>query len=199
MTLPALATLLLCLFASVLIIARPAGAAMAGARIAATLILAFVLGGMLALVLRPAIAVLSMVAGILCAMSLLRAMPAWMSAALAGFGLGLGMAGLLPVDEYAGAAVVAWLAGLAAPLAALRFRSRGGEFAPAVLVDQGQCAVVIAAPVIAALPGAAEGWRSALALAGAGSADGAASPGPWLLLPLLALAAGMFHRFWSKK
>ncbi len=199
MTLPALATLLLCLFTALLIAARPAVPMMSRTRAVAAVVAAFVVGAALAMLLRPATAFLAMSVGILCAVSLLRALSPALCAALAGLCAGLGVVGLFPAAEYGAIVVPVWLAGLAAPLAALRLKSSRAEFAPPMLVDQGQCAMVIAAPVIAALPGAEEGWRSALALAGAQSAAGDAAPGAWLLLPLLALAAGMFHQVWSQK
>ncbi|MGC4028792.1 MAG: hypothetical protein QM696_07975 [Steroidobacteraceae bacterium] len=193
MTLPALATLLLCLFGSLLIAARPSGRAVWAA------VTAFAVGGALAILLRPASSLLAISAGILCAVSLLRALPREVPAVLSGLCAGLGVVGLFSLAEYGFAAVGVWLVGLAVPVATLRFKARQPGFAPAALIDQGQCAVVIAAPVVAALPGAEEGWRSALALAGAQPATSGTSPGAWLLLPLAALVAGMLYQTWSQR
>lgn len=201
MALPALASLLLGLFASVLLAShppsppRPPGDARGVWPILAT----FAGGVAIALWLRPQPAALALYAGCAAALSLLAAPAAWVRPALAGFGAGLTAAAIFPAGQTGSIAVLVWLAALGAVLASARLAARGAGFAPRALRDQGECAIVIAAPVAAALPGAAAGWQSALALSGTQVSVDAASPGLWLLVPLLALIGGILHQLWWRR
>lgn len=201
MALPALASLLLGLFASALLASHPVSPAHPGkdVRGVAALVAAFAVGITLALLARPLPAVLALYAGGAAAISLLAApRPRWRQL-LAGFGAGLTIAATFGGDAGWLPASLTWLAALAAILACAHRAARDPGFAPQALRDQGECAIVIAAPVVAALPGAAAGWRSALAFAGPQATSDAASPGLWLLVPLLALIGGILHQLWWRR
>jgi hypothetical protein len=193
MGLPALAALMLSLFSGVLLASRAA----AGRRAYALISGAFVAGVLLASWFNPGNTVSSLVAGGAIAWTLLGSPRASVPPVLSGLVAGLGVATVLPVA--AGWTVLAiWLLALLAVLASARLSGERPQFAPVALLDQGSCALLIAAPLIAALPAAQSGWKSALALAGASASAAAPAPGWWLALPVIALICGALRQWWFR-
>lgn len=187
------AVLLLCLFASMLIVARTDSSA----RIALC-VPGVVAGVLLASFAAPGIATLAIVAGIATAAQLLGNLNTVAAPLLAGLCAGLGVAGVFAPSAFG---AIAWFVlplAFVAPLSSVLLARRAG-FAPQALCDQGQCAVLIAAPVIAALPGARSGWQSALALGGTSLNTAPPSGWWWFALPLLAFGFGALRQWWVRK
>jgi hypothetical protein len=194
MDVPSLAALLLCLFTAALVAARPS---FRGSE-------AWIAGGFLAGVLvaswfAPGSAFVSVLAGGLIAAALLRSLRADWLLGMSGLIAGVGVADTLP-GSLGPAAWLVWLICLLLVIASSRFATARREFAPATLIDQGGCALLIAAPVIAALPAAQSGWKSALALAGPNDVTtGTSTGGWWLALPLIALLIGALRQWWYRR
>lgn len=194
MALPELTTWLLCLFAAVLLAARPLPASTRGWGLP----VAFAAGLLLASWVALAVPALALLAGAFVLSSLLRPPPPPVLQAMAGLGAGLAAASLFPWAGYGAGSLLAWACALALPWASARLAGEP-RFAPAVLRDEGGCAVVIAAPLIAALPAASEGWRSALVLAGTQGVADRAMAGLWFVVPVLALVAGVLRQMWVRR
>ncbi len=195
MGLPALAALLLCLFVALLLAATP----VSPARGMALLLPSFAAGLLLAQFVATNDSALALLAGGAAALSLLRTRRAIPMLLLAGFTAGAGVAGVLSLRAYGLIVLPSWCAALAVVLASAWMAFRRPGFAPSALRDQGECAALIASPVVAALPVVEAGWKSALALAGARSSVDAPMPGWWLALPMLAIGVGVLHQWWVRR
>ncbi|MFT3907617.1 MAG: hypothetical protein QM718_15075 [Steroidobacteraceae bacterium] len=74
------------------------------------------------------------------------------------------------------------------------------RFAPPRLLDQALCGLVIAGPIVAALPTLSEGWRSAQALNRTGVTLQIAAFPRWVgLSVLIACSAGFLHGWWVRR
>lgn len=194
MGLPSLAALLLCLFTAALLAARPASGRAEG----------WIAGGFAAGVLvtswaEPGSGFVSLMAGGLIAAALLRSLhPPWLLV-MSGLVAGAGVADAFPVS-LGPAAWLVWLTCLLLVGSSSKLAATRREFAPAALLDQGGCALLIASPVIAALPAAQSGWRSALALTGSSQVMEVPSAGWWwFALPVIALMCGALRQWWYRR
>jgi hypothetical protein len=195
MGLPALAALLLSLFVALLLAATP----VSPARGVAIIVPSFAAGLLIPQFVATNDSGLALLAGGAAALSLLvtrRTVPMLL---LAGITAGAGVAGVLSFTESGVIVLPFWCAALAVVLISAGMASRRPQFAPSILRDQGECAALIASPVVAALPVVEAGWKSALALAGARSSADAPMPGWWLALPMLAVGVGVLHQWWVRR
>lgn len=196
MALPELTTWLLCLFAAVLLAARP----LPPGRGTWVVPAAFLVAAPLGLRVSLTSAALALLAGGAVALYLLRKhKPTPLLAhGLAGGCAGLAAASLFPPAQFGAGGWVALACALALPWASAR-KSGEPAFAPPVVRDEAGCAVVIAAPLVAALPAAQEGWHSALVLAGSQGHPDAVALGHWFILPVLAFVVGVARQMWVRR
>lgn len=195
MGLPALAALLLCLFVAVLLAATP----VTPARGVAIILPSFAVGLLIPQFAPTSNSGLALLAGGAAALSLLGTRRTFPMLLLAGITAGAGVAGVLSFAQSGAIVLPFWLAALAVVLTSASMAIRRPQFAPSVLRDQGECAALIASPVVAALPVVEAGWKSALALAGARSTAESPMPGWWLALPMLAVGVGVLHQWWVRR
>ena len=195
MGLPALAALLLSLFVALLLAATP----VSPARGVSLILPSFAAGLLIPQVIPTNSSGLALLAGGAAAASLLGRRRSISMLLLAGITAGAGVAGVLSLAESGGFVLPFWCAALAAVLGSVWMATRSPLFAPSMLRDQGECAAIIASPVVAALPVVEAGWKSALTLAGARSSLDAPMPGWWLALPMLAVGAGVLRQLWVKR
>jgi hypothetical protein len=194
MGLPALAALLLTQFAAVLIAARPSIATPQR-----WIVAGFASGALVATYLAPGATALSLLAGAVVAVCLLGSPRMQRVLLMAGMVAGAGVAGALPLSE-GWLCLPFWLLALLAVALSARLAGSRSGFAPLALRDQGGCALLIAAPVIAALPAAQSGWKSALALAGPSEvAQGPAAGWWWMALSVVALMSGALRQWWYRR
>lgn len=139
----------------------------------------------------------AVIVGLALACTLWRPLPPWQRSALAG--IAASFAAVAMASEglaWPGAAIMA----VAIPLAASTCAARQPRFAPAKLLDQALCALLVAVPAVAAWTQLTSGWQSALALNRAGADSPSGTIPSWTLATLAAAAvAGIIRQQWIRR